>query len=141
MDPTPKINVLHRVGLVAISAVCISMFELLCSFGIKPSALLVVQSPLMPNQSANTSLLVQSDGGNVQKMEPLTLIQVAVKNNVGVHYFAVEIPMNMHFSSTGAMGEEEQRRGVIAQPRIAGKSRAWAAGLVLLATPPNHNPE
>ena len=33
------------------------------------------------------------------------MIQVAVKNNVGVFYFGTTIPMNVYFAEDGAMGK------------------------------------
>ncbi len=78
---------------------------LICSFGISPATPLVVQTPLYPNASAKSSLPVTTNTGPVQKMEPLTLIQIAVKNNVGVFYFGMKVPMNVYFSGDGAMGE------------------------------------
>ena len=39
------------------------------------------------------------------RMNPLTSLQVAVKNNVGVHYFQSEVPMYVLFTEEGQMGE------------------------------------
>ena len=58
----------------------------------------------MPNQSNDTSLEIQG-GGGVMRMNPLTSLQVAVKNNVGVHYFQSEVPMYVLFTEEGQMGE------------------------------------
>ena len=60
-------------------------------------------SPLFPNQTVNTSLVI-SPSGPVQKMDPLTLLQVAVKNNIDVLYFSICVPMHMLFSENGQMG-------------------------------------
>ena len=60
-------------------------------------------SPLFPNQTVNTSLVI-SPRGPVQKMDPLTLLQVAVKNNIDVLYFSTCVPMHMLFSENGQMG-------------------------------------
>ena len=38
------------------------------------------------------------------KMNPLTLVQVAVKNNVDVFYFGSTVPMHVYFVEDGAMG-------------------------------------
>lgn len=53
-------------------------------------------------------MLQVTASGPIQKMEPLTVIQVALKNNVGVVYFASSIPMNVFFVEDGAMGECER---------------------------------
>lgn len=45
------------------------------SFGLMPASPLQVQSPLLPNQTANTSLPLNTLG-LVQRMEPLTNLQV-----------------------------------------------------------------
>ena len=73
------------------------------SFGLQPAAPLNVFTPLMPNQSNDASLEIQG-GGGVMRMDPLTALQVAVKNNVGVHYFQSEAPMNVLFTEEGQMG-------------------------------------
>ena len=73
------------------------------SFGIAPQAPLQVQTPLMPNQST-TSLLLVISGGAVQKTTPLTQIQVAIKNNIDVFYFAAIPEMSYLFTEDGRMG-------------------------------------
>lgn len=75
------------------------------SFGMTPSGPMAVQ-PLFPNQSANVSLPVSYSPAQVMKMDPITNVQVAVKNNVSVMYFATLVPMNIHFSKDGAMGKK-----------------------------------
>ena len=44
-------------------------------------------------------------GGNVQRMDPLYMIQIAVKNNVGVSYFSVNVPPKALFMEDGKMGK------------------------------------
>ncbi|KAJ3044231.1 hypothetical protein HDV00_002909 [Rhizophlyctis rosea] len=61
------------------------------SFGIAPAAALQVPSPLAPGASADVLLPLNTSGG-VQQMEPRNLIQIAVKNNVGVYYFQMMVP-------------------------------------------------
>ena len=39
------------------------------------------------------------------KMNPLTQLQVAIKNNVDVFYFSVDVPMHVLFTEDGTMGE------------------------------------
>jgi len=72
------------------------------SFGVIPAQPLQVPSPLTPNQSCDVSLLVNTTGP-VQKMDPLNNLQVAVKNNVDVLYFACLVPMNVYFQEDGQM--------------------------------------
>ncbi|XP_064392517.1 AP-1 complex subunit beta-1-like [Halichondria panicea] len=76
------------------------------SFGLINGAPLVVQTPLLPNQPANTSLLI-NPGGGVQRMNPLTLLQVAIKNNIGVHYLAITMNMNVLLQEDGKMEKME----------------------------------
>lgn len=75
------------------------------SFGITPT-LLQVQSPLLPNQSADTSLLL-NPGGPIQKMEPLNNLQVAIKNNIDIFYFSCLMPANILFLETGTMDRKK----------------------------------
>lgn len=55
-----------------------SCYQLKClpvRFGLIPAEPLLINSPLYPNQSINVSLPCKTDGP-VQKMEPLTNLQV-----------------------------------------------------------------
>lgn len=72
------------------------------SFGLVPGSPLSISSPLMPNSSAST-LLPINPGGPVMKMNPLTQLQVAIKNNVDVFYFSVNVPMHVLFAEDGNM--------------------------------------
>ncbi|KND02292.1 uncharacterized protein SPPG_02767 [Spizellomyces punctatus DAOM BR117] len=56
------------------------------TYGITPAASLQVPEPLAPNQSADVLLRLSTSGG-VQKMDPPNLIQIALKNNLGIYYF------------------------------------------------------
>ena len=72
------------------------------SFGVVPAAPLQVVSPLNTNQSYE-AVLVLNTSGPVQRMDPLTNLQVAIKNNIDVFYFAVVMPMNVFFAEDGQM--------------------------------------
>lgn len=72
------------------------------SFGLAPGSPLNIPSPLLANSSAETSLPVNTNGP-VQRMDPLTNLQVAVKNNVDVFYFSCAVPYNALFSEDGQM--------------------------------------
>ncbi|KAI1287938.1 AP-1 complex subunit beta-1 [Halotydeus destructor] len=72
------------------------------SFGLAPGGPINVTSPLLPNMSSDVSLPLTTVGA-VQKMEPLTNLQVAVKNNVDVFYFSVIVPMHVYCVEDGAM--------------------------------------
>uniref|UniRef100_A0A915LDD4 AP complex subunit beta n=1 Tax=Romanomermis culicivorax TaxID=13658 RepID=A0A915LDD4_ROMCU len=72
------------------------------SFGLMPAAPLQIQGPLMPNQSVTASLTL-STNGPVQKMEPLNNVQVAVKNDLDVFYFACNVPYHVLFVEDGQM--------------------------------------
>ncbi|KAJ3091516.1 AP-2 complex subunit beta [Quaeritorhiza haematococci] len=76
------------------------------TFGIAPAAPLQVPSPLAPNQSVDVSLPLNFSGG-VQKMEPGNLLQVAVKNNVGVFYFQTFVPVHVLFVTDPTLGGGE----------------------------------
>ena len=58
----------------------------------------------MANTSAST-LLPIALGGPVMKMNPLTQLQVAIKNSVDVFYFSVNVPTHVLFTEDGTMGE------------------------------------
>lgn len=72
------------------------------SFGLTMAQPLNVPSPLHPNQSSDASLNLVPTGG-VQKMDPLTNLQVAIKNNVDVFYFSCVVPMHVYCVEDGAM--------------------------------------
>lgn len=66
------------------------------SFGLTPAQPLQVTSPLFPNQNVSTQLPLNTNGP-ILKMEPLTNLQVAVKTNVDVFYFACIVPIHVYF--------------------------------------------
>lgn len=72
------------------------------SFGLAPAQPLQVPTPLQPNSNADVSLPLNTLG-QVQKMDPLTTLQVAVKNNVDVFYFSCTVPINVFCCEDGAM--------------------------------------
>ncbi|CAG0901274.1 unnamed protein product [Darwinula stevensoni] len=72
------------------------------SFGLIASQALQMAMPLIPHGSSDASLPLATNGP-VQKMEPLANLQVAVKNNLDVFYFAVVVPMNVYFTEDGQM--------------------------------------
>uniref|UniRef100_A0A2I3SKH9 AP complex subunit beta n=1 Tax=Pan troglodytes TaxID=9598 RepID=A0A2I3SKH9_PANTR len=63
---------------------------------------LAIHTPLMPNQSIDVSLPLNTLGP-VMKMEPLNNLQVAVKNNIDVFYFSCLSPLNVLFVEDGKM--------------------------------------
>uniref|UniRef100_A0A8C4F2K4 AP complex subunit beta n=1 Tax=Dicentrarchus labrax TaxID=13489 RepID=A0A8C4F2K4_DICLA len=73
------------------------------SFGMIPTSPLPVHTPLMPSQSIEVSLPINTIGP-VMKMDPLNNLQVAVKNSIDVFYFSVLIPLNIFFVEDGKMG-------------------------------------
>uniref|UniRef100_G3QC32 AP complex subunit beta n=2 Tax=Gasterosteus aculeatus aculeatus TaxID=481459 RepID=G3QC32_GASAC len=72
------------------------------SFGMIPTSPLPVHTPLMPSQTIEVSLPINTIGP-VMKMDPLNNLQVAVKNNIDVFYFSVLIPLNIFFVEDGKM--------------------------------------
>jgi AP-1 complex subunit beta-1 len=71
------------------------------SFGLTPAQPLNVPV-LNANQTLDISLPMNTTGA-IQKMEPLTNIQVAIKNSVDVFYFACITPLHIFFTEDGAM--------------------------------------
>jgi len=71
------------------------------SFGLSPANPLNVPI-LNANQTLDISLPMSCTGA-VQKMDPLTNIQVAIKNSVDVFYFACIAPIHIYFTEDGAM--------------------------------------
>lgn len=72
------------------------------SFGLNPARPLQVLSPLPPSVSHECSLPLSTTGA-VQRMDPLNNLQVAIKNNIDVFYFACLVPMNVYFVEDGQM--------------------------------------
>ena len=72
------------------------------SFGLIPAQPLNITAPLLPNQSLNASLPLNTSGP-VQRMEPLANLQVAIKNSVDIFYFACQVPMHALFVEDGEM--------------------------------------
>lgn len=75
------------------------------SFGLIPSSQFN-PGTIFPNQTVSTTLTC-STNGPVQKMEPLSNLQVAVKNNIDVFYFAVVVPLNVYFDESGQMDKRD----------------------------------
>jgi len=71
------------------------------SFGLSPSAPLPT-SVLQQNQSTDVSLPLNVNG-QIQKMEPLNNLQVAIKNSIGVFYFSTAVPCHVLFMESGEM--------------------------------------
>jgi len=66
------------------------------SFGLTPAHPIQLATPLQPNQSVSTQLILNTNGP-VMKSDPLTNIQVAIKNNIDVFYFACVVPIHVYF--------------------------------------------
>ena len=65
--------------------------------------LLILNFPAVPpNQSVDVSLPMNTSGA-IQKMEPLTNLQVAIKNSIDVFYFATIVPTHVYFGEDGNM--------------------------------------
>lgn len=71
------------------------------SFGLQPAQPLQV-APLPPNQTTEASLQLGTQG-QVQRMEPLNNLQVAIKNNIDIFYFACLIHGNVLFAEDGQL--------------------------------------
>ncbi|XP_057664433.1 AP-2 complex subunit beta isoform X1 [Diorhabda carinulata] len=71
------------------------------SFGIVPASPLNIPA-LQPSQSLEYNLPLGTTGP-VQRMDPLTTLQVAVKNNVDIFYYACQIPIQILFCEDGTL--------------------------------------
>ncbi|XP_067930171.1 AP-1 complex subunit beta-1-like [Watersipora subatra] len=71
------------------------------SFGLVPASALKV-NPISAGSTCTASLPLHTTG-TVQRMNPITNLQVAIKNNVDVFYFATQIPMQCLFADDGLM--------------------------------------
>lgn len=71
------------------------------SFGLVPAAPLQAGT-IQPSQSIECSLALGTTGP-VQRMEPLNNLQVAIKNNVDIFYFACLIHANVLFTEDGQL--------------------------------------
>uniref|UniRef100_A0A672KBE9 Adaptor related protein complex 2 subunit beta 1 n=1 Tax=Sinocyclocheilus grahami TaxID=75366 RepID=A0A672KBE9_SINGR len=81
---------------------CLYFFCCVFSFGVIPTTPLAMHTPLMPSQSIDISLPLNTIGP-VMKMDPLNNLQVAVKNNIDVFYFSTLIPLSVFFVEDGKM--------------------------------------
>jgi vesicle coat complex subunit len=76
------------------------------SFGLTPAAPLNIPHPIPANQSFNVSLPLATTGP-VTKMDPVSLLQVAVKNNVDVLYFQCDVPLHVVLVEDGLMDKQQ----------------------------------
>lgn len=81
------------------------LYQFFFSFGLIPAQPLNV-AVILPNQSV-TAILSCLTNGPVQKMEPLSNIQIAVKNNIDIFYFAVVVPLYVYFDENGQMDKRD----------------------------------
>jgi hypothetical protein len=58
------------------------------TYGLLPG---LFQVPVIPAGGSHTVSIPLQRGGKVQEMDPPNMLQVAIKNNVGVYYFATLI--------------------------------------------------
>ena len=64
--------------------------------------------------------------GPVQKMDPINSVQVAVKaDNLGVFYFACNVPMQALFSEDGSMDKSVSHDPKVIPEFIAGSKIIW----------------
>ncbi|CAD5120831.1 DgyrCDS9385 [Dimorphilus gyrociliatus] len=66
------------------------------SFGLVPGQQISQINTIAPNTSTNFSLPVNTNGP-IHKTEPLTTLQVAIKNSLDIFYFTTQIPMHVLF--------------------------------------------
>jgi AP-1 complex subunit beta-1 len=71
------------------------------SFGLVPGASLTAPT-LSPSQSTDVSLPLNTTGP-IQRMEPINNLQIAIKNNVDIFYFATLIHGQVLFAEDGQL--------------------------------------
>lgn len=72
------------------------------SFGLMPAAALQIPYPINANQSVQSSLALSTNVA-VQRLDPLNMLQVAIKNNIDVFYFTCNVPYWMLWTEEGKM--------------------------------------
>ncbi|KAK0176080.1 hypothetical protein PV328_000250 [Microctonus aethiopoides] len=94
------------------------------SFGLTPAAPLQVPAPLGPGVSVKVSIILSTTGA-VQRMDPLNNLQVAIKNNIDVFYFACIVPMNVYFMEDGQL---DKRVFLSTWEDIPAHNEDWSVG-------------
>ncbi|KAJ3172155.1 AP-1 complex subunit beta-1 [Geranomyces variabilis] len=64
------------------------------TYGLAPATALQVPSPLQPGQSADVFLPLHRHG-QPQRMDPVSLVQIAIKNNAGIYYANTHVPAGL----------------------------------------------
>jgi AP-1 complex subunit beta-1 len=73
---------------------------------------LEVRSPLPPNQTAEASVLLQTNPlTHSQPTTPINGLHVAIRNNVGIFYFQTLFPFHILFREDGLIPQNEYLRG------------------------------
>ncbi|CAF1427383.1 unnamed protein product [Rotaria sordida] len=70
------------------------------SFGLTPLQPLQILNPLFPNQTIPIQLILNANGP-IMKMDPLTNLQIAIKNNIDIFYFNCIVPIHILFVHNG----------------------------------------
>lgn len=105
------------------------------SFSLAPAQPLAVPGgSLAPRQCVSVSLPLNTSGV-AQRMEPLTLLQIAIKNNVDVFYMAAQLPLHVLF---GEDGEMDKRVFLQTWKDIAPQNEQQFALANLMRTPGTH---
>ncbi|KAJ1546298.1 AP-1 complex subunit beta-1, partial [Nowakowskiella sp. JEL0078] len=73
------------------------------SFGLAPASQLDIKSPLRPNQTLETRLLLKIEETSKQLTSPIDNIQVALKCTAGIVYFQTSLPLHLLFDETGTL--------------------------------------
>ena len=76
------------------------------SFCLAPAQQLEIRGPLLPNQTADTTLKLQVSGLPVPST-PINNLQVAVKSDAGIVYFQTVVPLYIFFSEGGDIGQQQ----------------------------------
>lgn len=72
------------------------------SFALAAAGPLTIMAPLQPNKSIDVSLSMNTTNP-VEKMDPLNKLEIAIKNNIGMHIFDCFVPYHVLFTNDGKL--------------------------------------
>ena len=75
------------------------------SFGITLASQLSLTAPLFPSQTIEIAVALTNSGAKM-RMDPLNMLQIALKNNVQVFIFQAIIPLHVLFSEDGSIPQQ-----------------------------------
>lgn len=76
------------------------------SFALTPATSLIARLSISPNQTYSTPIMLNTNG-SVAKMDPLCLVQVAIKNNIDILYLTCLVPIHVLFIEDGLIDKPQ----------------------------------